>query len=86
MGYSNTGRNLALIYRFFYDPVMWSVGRNTPIDLHNFTKLTGKVRFNPNLQNAQKLLTGHLDKCLASEIWWLIFPGGCEVYLEQKAA
>lgn len=37
MGYSNTGRNLALIYRSFYDPVMWLVGRNAPIDLHNFS-------------------------------------------------
>lgn len=73
MAYWNTDRNLALIYRFLYDPVMWLVGRNTPIDLHNFSELTGKVRLRSNLQNAQKPSTGHLDTCLASEIWWKIF-------------
>lgn len=59
MAYSNTDSNLALIYRFLYDRVMWLVGRNAPIDLHNFPELTGKVRLCSNPRNVQKPSTGH---------------------------
>lgn len=84
MAYSNTDSNLALIYRFLYDGVMWLVGRNAPIDLHNFPELTGKVRLRSNPRNAQKRQQDIEINVLHQKSGGRFFPNAVKYVLSKK--